>query len=253
MLYKKPKDPDNKTTLDKISESGGVLLFNSIPVAPSGVGGSTGIASGSYLSGKKVYCFGDSITQGPTPTTSYPYYLGQQLNATTTNFGSSGADTNRFRCIICGGTSSGGLTFVAPDYTGVDICTLTIGHNQDVGTSSLNDISGISDFNLYPDTFYGNICRSIEYILSQNPNIKIYLMTPIQSTNATYMPRTANATTAIKNIGNYYALPVIDLHNISGLNPKNLSLWTSDGTTHPTADGHQKFMAPRIARQMQSY
>jgi hypothetical protein len=71
------------------------------------------VAVDSYLNNKKVYCFGDSITQGPTSSTSYPYYLGQQLNSIVTNYGSSGADTNRFRCIICGGTSNGGLTYTA--------------------------------------------------------------------------------------------------------------------------------------------
>lgn len=242
---KKTNTSTNQSTLDKLTDNGASLFFNGSLVGGSG-------STDSYLSSKKIYCFGDSITQGPTPTTSYPYYLGQQLGSTVTNYGSSGADTNRFRCIICGGTSNGGLTYTAPDFTLTDICTLSIGHNQSVGTSTMSDISGISDYNLYPDTFYGNICRSIEYILNHNSSVKLYLMTPIQSLNSVYISNTAGATTAIKNIGNYYALPVIDLHNTSGLNPMNLGALTSDGT-HPLGTTHQNYLAPRIARQMLAY
>ncbi|WP_158082354.1 SGNH/GDSL hydrolase family protein [Paenibacillus ferrarius] len=201
--------------------------------------------------GKKLYCFGDSITQSVGATNNYPTYVATKLNVTMTNFGSSGADNNRLRCIVCGGTSSGGLTFTAPDFSNIDIVTLTIGHNGGVGSSTINDISGITDFNLYPDTFYGNVCRSIEYILNQNQNIRIYLLTPIQSLNSTYITSTAAATTAIKVIGSKYALPVIDLQNTSGLHFRNISLFTSDGT-HPNPSGAQR-IAEVVYRQMLSY
>lgn len=218
--------------------------------------GSGGGGTDSYMkySGKNVMCFGDSITEGTgsgTSTARYPYYLAQKLNATIMNKGSSGADTNRLRCIIVGGTSSGGFTYTAPDFTNIDVCTIKIGHNQSVGSSTINDISGISDFNLYPDTFYGNICRSIEYILSQKPSMRIYLFTPIQSTNSVYINNTAAATTAIKAIGQKYALPVIDLQNTSGLHFRNLTLFTTDGT-HPNVEG-SKMIAEVVARQMLSY
>ncbi|UKS30162.1 SGNH/GDSL hydrolase family protein [Paenibacillus sp. HWE-109] len=210
-------------------------------------------ADPSYMkySGKRVFCFGDSITQSVGAANNYPTHLSTKLNANVTNFGSSGGDHNRFRCIVCGGTSNGGLTFTAPDFTIADVVTLTIGHNGGVGSSTMNDISGINDFNLYPDTYYGNFCRSIEYILNQNQNVKIYLMTPIQSLNASYITNTAASTTAIKIIGAKYALPVIDLQNTSGLNFRNLSLFTGDGT-HPNPTGALK-IAEVVYRQMLSY
>lgn len=212
-----------------------------------------GAADPSYqkYSGKKLYCFGDSITQSVGATNNYPTHLATKLNATMTNYGSSGADHNRFRCIVCGGTSNGSITYTAPDYSTVDVVTLTIGHNGGVGSSTMADISGINDFNLYPDTYYGNVCRSIEYILSQNANIRIYLLTPIQSLNATYIATTAAATTAIKAIGAKYALPVIDLQNTSGLHFRNINTFTSDGI-HPNPSGALK-IAEVVYRQMLSY
>lgn len=201
--------------------------------------------------GKKGASFGDSITQSVGATNNYPTHLATKLNATITNYGSSGADHNRVRCIVCGGTSNGGLTFTAPDFTPLDFVTLTMGHNGGVGSSTINDISGISDFNLYPDTYYGNFCRSIEYILNKNQNVRIYLLTPIQSLNASYINNTAAATTAIKVIGAKYALPVIDLQNTSGLNFRNLNLFTGDGT-HPIPSGALK-IAEVVFRQMLSY
>lgn len=216
--------------------------------------GTGGTDTYNKYSGKSIICFGDSITEGSgtgESTARYPYYLGQKLSATVTNKGSSGADTNRLRCIVVGGTSNGGFTYTAPDYTNIDAVTLMIGHNQSVGSSTINDISSISDFNLYPDTFYGNICRSIEYILSQKSTIKIYLLAPIQSTNSVYINNTAAATTAMIEIGKKYALPVINLQHTSGLHFRNLSMWTTDGT-HPNVEG-SKMIAEVTARQMLSY
>jgi lysophospholipase L1-like esterase len=248
---KQSSGPSNKTTLDKLSDNGTSLLFNNTPIG-------SGSADTSYMKyvGKKVYCFGDSITQlvsgsYPDRSNNYPYHLQTKLGANITNHGSSGADHNRLRVIVCGGTSNGGLTFTVPSYTNVDVVTLTIGHNGGVGTSTISDISGISDFNLYPDTYYGNVCRSIEFILNQKQDIKIYLLTPIQSLNSGYATSTAAATTALKTIGSKYALPVIDLQNTSGLHFRNLSLYTSDGT-HPTPNG-AKMIAEIVFRQMLSY
>jgi lysophospholipase L1-like esterase len=237
----------NKTTLDKFGESGGLPTFNGSTI-------SGGAVDTSYMkySGKNGYSFGDSTTNsGTDQTKNYPYYLATKLGASITNKGSSGADHNRVRNIVCGGTSSGGLTFSEPDYSNIDFVTLTMGHNGGVGSSTIADITGISEFNLYPDTFYGNFCRSIEHILSKKSNIKIYLLTPIQSTNALYKTNTANATTAIKEIGKLYALPVIDMQNTSGLHFRNLSVHTSDGT-HTLSSGAQ-MMAELVARQMLSY
>lgn len=45
-----------------------------------------------------------------------------------------------------------------------------IGHNS--GT-----LGTIADVDTFPNTFYGNVSKSIEFILAQNPNVKIYLST----------------------------------------------------------------------------
>lgn len=237
----------NKSTLDKFSENGGVPLFNGQAI---GGGGSSSIDTYMKFKGKNIICFGDSITQG-TATINYPKFLGENLSASVTNKGSSGATHNRFRLIACGGTSSSGTTYVEPDYSNIDVVTLTIGHNGGVGSSTINDIIGVSDFNLYPDTFYGNFCRVIEHILYRKSSLRIFLLTPIQSLNSGYIVTTAEATTAIIEIGKKYALPVINLQHVSGLHFRNLSIHTSDGT-HPIESGH-RMIAEVIARQILSY
>lgn len=257
MIYKKPTASGSSTNV-QASTTNGKLKVNGTDIS---VYDDTQVRSlitsngsdPSYMkyNGKKVISLGDSITQSVGATNNYPTHLATKLNATVTNLGSSGADHNRLRCIACGGTSNGGITYTAPDYSTVDAVTLTIGHNGGVGSSTIADISGITDFNLYPDTYYGNVCRSIEYILSQNQNIRIYLLTPIQSLNASYINNTAAATTAIKVIGAKYALPVIDLQNTSGLHFRNINLFTGDGT-HPNPAGAQK-IAEVVFRQMLSY
>jgi lysophospholipase L1-like esterase len=228
----------NKTLKQKLSE---------IDAVPPG----SSVETWMKYKSKNGYAFGDSITNSGIEANNYPYYLATKLGATITNKGSSGSDHNRLRNIVCGGTSSGGVTYTAPSYSTIDFVTLTIGHNGGVGSSTINDISGISDFNLYPDTYYGNVCRSIEYILSQKSSIKIYLLTPIQSLNASYSANTAAATTALKEIGKKYALPVIDLQNTSGLHFRNLNIFTGDGT-HPNSTG-APMIAEVVFRQMLSY
>lgn len=217
-------------------------------------GGGGGTSQNKY-SGKTIIEFGDSITEGSgtgASTARYPYYLGLNLGATTINKGSSGGDHNRMRVIVCGGTSNGGFTYIEPDYTNVDYATIMIGHNGGVGTSTINDISGITDFNLYPDTYYGNVCRSIEHIWNRKQSIKILLLTPIKSNNGVHGPNSVAAASALKTIGNFYSIPVIDLHNISGLNSKNMTLYTSDGHTHPNVEGSKK-IADVLAQQMLTY
>lgn len=244
-------NPPNKTVLERLGISASNnLTIDGVERIPAGGGGTD--ATFMKYSGKKMYCFGDSTTNSGNPVNvnNYPTHLAAKLGATITNYGSSGADHNRFRCIVCGGTSNGGLTFTAPNYTGVDVVTLTIGHNSGPGASTISDISG-SDFNLYPDTFYGNFGRCIEYIYNQNRNIRVYLLTPIQSTNGTNGPNSNSATPAIKALGEKYALPVVDLHNISGLNFRSLAFYTTDGT-HPNEEGAQK-IADVLYRQMLSY
>lgn len=238
----------NQSVLDKLSENGTELLYNGSPI--TGGSGGTEFYPYNKWDRKSLICHGDSITQGSSQN-NYPLFIGQKLRMNVVNKGSSGADHNRFMAIACGVTSATGTTYEEPNYFQTDAVTLTIGHNGGVGTSTIADINGITDFNLYPNTYYGNFCRVIEHILWRKSSIKIYLLTPIQSLNAGYIGTTAASTTAIYEIGKKYALPVINLQHTSGLHFRNLALHTDDGT-HPNATGNQ-MIAEVVARGMLAY
>ena len=180
---------------------------------------------------KKLLALGDSITES-----GYPQLLQAMSGIICTNRGSSGGDSSRLRKIVFG---TDGWT--APIFTEYNICIIMIGHNDSYITedrTSINDINGISDYRDYPNTYFGNVCACVEHILTQNNLIKLFLMTPITSINGVYQSRTPIVTNNLKIIADYYKLPIIDLHNRSGINKFNLNYYTNDGT-HPNKKGNE--------------
>lgn len=196
--------------------------------------------------GKTALWLGDSISvvNGSGDGTSgaggtYPQLVCNALGMTLTNKASSGGNSVRMRNILQGNDD-----YTAIDCSGFDYAFIKIGHNCDyaeegltTGTSSISDIptdsTAPADF---PTTFHGNVASCIEYILSQNPKCNIFLITPIWSNAGRYIATTPKAAVALKEVGDFYGVPVIDLHGESGISRKNASTWTYDGI-HPNTDG----------------
>lgn len=206
---------------------------------------SAGTTNNKYA-GKSALWLGDSISvvNGSGDGTSgaggtYPQLVCNALGMTLTNKASSGGNSERMRNILQGGDN-----YTAVDCSGFDYAFIKIGHNCDYATEGLTDgtssISGIPTDSTapadFPTTFHGNVASCIEYILSQNPKCNIFLITPIWSSAGRYIGTTTKAAVALKEVGDFYGIPVIDLHGESGISQKNASTWTYDGT-HPNSDG----------------
>ena len=122
------------------------------------------------------------------------------------------------------------------------------------------------------NTFRGRINTTLAYLKANFPKQQIILLTPIHRGYARFgdrniQPDEAYANriglfpddyvTSIKEAGNIWAVPVIDLNSISGLYPSEAaqSVYVADEVTdrlHPNADGHQR-MARALMYQLLAY
>lgn len=217
--------------------------------------------------GKKVYHFGDSITEGTEG--GYVKYVQDILQCVSTNYGSSGSRTGR---LVAKATDQPdrqtvGGAVTNPDYTDVAAVTIMIGTNDiavpasigtlaDIPAQSLQDLpftpSGGSAVTtpaeywaLFPNTFYGNLGLVIEYIKHKNSNTLIYLISPPHQNGADM----AAIATALAEIAKHYSVRFIDAQNEAGLEKKQLLKYSYDGT-HLNALGNElwgRFVGHRIA------
>ena len=122
------------------------------------------------------------------------------------------------------------------------------------------------------NTFRGRINTTLAYLKANFPKQQIILLTPIHRGYARFgdrniQPDEAYANriglfpddyvTSIKEAGNIWAIPVIDLNSISGLYPSEAaqSVYVADEATdrlHPNADGHRR-MARALMYQLLAY
>ena len=96
------------------------------------------------------------------------------------------------------------------------------------------------------DTFYGAVDELLLALINKFPTKTIAVFTPLISTlalNPNSKGETLNQyVDAIIEVCNHYAIPVLDLNKISGLNPNVEVIKTNyipDGT-HPNENGHEK-------------
>jgi lysophospholipase L1-like esterase len=200
-----------------------------------------------------IYTFGDSITwyDGKAYTGNhneqgniaigYQSYMREMLGAIVNNYGVSGRTLPQIYTIVQGYS-----------YAGVGAVTLTGGVNDwyyQVVMGSISPIGSTFD----TTTSYGALQAAIEYIISQNQKIKIYLMTPIRgmfkddSTEpiaGQEFPETY--ADMFKEVGALYGIPVIDWYNLCGFNKLNYADWYQDKGTlgdryiHVGDDGYKR-------------
>lgn len=195
------------------------------------------------LKGKRYLALGDSITdERYDPSRKYTTVIKEQFDCSSyRNLGQSGA-TMGLRTDISNPNSFTNTGFFfnyqSPSYQNFDFCTLLFGCN-DYGFNV--PVGTISD--TVTTTFYGAYQTVLDYMLTQNPKLRIILMTPFHLVTET-ANQSGNTLSdyadAVKAIGVKYNLQVIDLYSGSGLNPAsttNKSLFFVD-STHPNAVGH---------------
>ena len=225
--------PDGSTLLNKYNA--GELGTGS---SDSTVGVSSAVPNKWY--GKNLVTLGDSITAG-----GYPNYIKEVLGCHLTYKGSSGGTYERdFNDIIN-----------TIDWTYVDVVTYMTGQNSAGGgtitieDSGLYNVTDWSDYNSYPNNYFGGVAKVINYIRSQNPNIKIYL---IGQANSGVLPKKDNYAYRIKikmeALSEFLSVPFIDTFSHAGINYVNWSDYSTDGV-HINEEG-KKLVGRNAAYEM---
>ena len=182
----------------------------------------------------------DSITYGFGTTKTYHQYIKEDLGiVTVNNYGVNSTE-------ICTSGTSGHpfMNIYLTMDVNADLITIFGGandflHNCDMGTFASRDNT----------TFYGALHNLCIGLYTNYPNAKSAFFTPLR-TNGTYGDDSVANTkgfilvdyvNAIKEVCDYYSIPVLDLHSMSGLSPyvpATKTKYMPDGL-HPNADGHR--------------
>ena len=228
--------------------------------------------------------YGYITIDGVKQDVRYTEKIKEKLGCNIENYGSSGAATGRLCKIITGGVVNRqsdvdpSQPTLCTDYSNADIVTIMIGTNNGIKVagieSTMEDIPKIygatvktiadggsieyggktvtttEDYwNLFPNSFHGNLALCIEWIMWQKPSAKIYLITPPYNNIADWENFiSTKVRPALLEIGAYYGVEVIDAQINSGVNLHNLLDYTFDGV-HFNQDGCEKwgnYIASRI-------
>ena len=207
--------------------------------------------------GKKIVQLGDSITWYDNKmylTSGYTNirckglatYLKQYGFEEVENAGVSGAcitqNVNEFEAIS--------TTVDNIDFSNYDIVTIFGGTNDKGWQAPLGSLvsmsTALADFN--KETFVGAYQYIIQKILNDNPTITILLVTPFRFNG--WQNGTNNLTAyvdKIKELADFYALPILDYYGNSGVNQKNQTALTTDGT-HPNNILYEKLARMMISK-----
>lgn len=94
-----------------------------------------------------------------------------------------------------------------------------------------------------PYTFYGACHKLIRKLMIRYPKAELVFMTPLHRVMETHGGRDLrDYVVAIRQVTEYYGIPVVDLYATSGIQPQleeNRVLFAPDGL-HPNKAGHQK-------------
>ena len=213
---------------------------------------------------KKIACLGDSITEGVNANGWQwhryidKYFKENGVETTIVNLGIGGTS-------VC--TSSHVTASLQPFVnrlntipTDTDVIVIFGGTNDWGNNATLGTISDTGN-----SSFYGAYKYMLEWLAINRPNAKILTITPLkryfrgntttwinaQTTRNTKGQLLQDYVRAVKEVSEMYAIPCVDLHNESGLNPVLEIVRTKymgDGL-HPTAEGNKK-MYPIILNKL---
>ncbi len=211
------------------------------------------------LAGKKINFLGDSITEGHGTSSKDKIYLNlikEKYNLSCArNYGISGTriarQTNpsaepRFDLDFCRRADE-----MEDD---ADVVVVFGGTNDyGHGDAPLGTFDDRCD-----NTFYGACHVLFEKLIKKYPEAEIVVMTPLHRVDENNMrgdcekaynvAKLETYVDIIKEVAKYYALPVLDLYSVSGIQPNVEFIkekYAPDGL-HPNDDGHVK-IAKRLA------
>lgn len=200
------------------------------------------ISADSVLDGKTMITLGDSIvyydghSAGGETIKGYQGYL-RDAGMTVTNVGVAGAaiayHPGSYTDIV---ETAQNTNFSGYDYVMVAGGTNDFGHRM----------SPIGELNSTPydsTTVIGALQIIIEKILTDKKNSRIFLMTPLKRSDLPWNTpngigkRMGDYADAIRLVGAYYSVPVLDFFNESGLDDQNMGTLLRDGV-HPNNAGY---------------
>lgn len=191
----------------------------------------------SNLKGKQWNIFGDSFSND-IPN-DYVGIVRDNLGLIATTNAVSGHKLSQ-QLAIAEGFVAGSPTY----FTAFDIVTLHIGVND-----FANDLIplGTPSSTIGDGTFAGDLKDFIEVILTSNPKVKLYIMTPPEANGAGVLYKAVNSqgwslkdlSVLISSICLDYSIQCIDLYSMSGFNLQTIPSYTSD-LLHPNVDGRRK-------------
>lgn len=202
--------------------------------------------------GKKWLLFGDSVSTEHAEYAEYGYgeLVAKSLGMLRENVAVSGKTTLDY---INGFTSS--RTYKWDSFsTKYDLVTVMLGANDQGYNCPLGAIADTGT-----STFFGRIKTLYENLRSRYPKSVIVLITPIKRYNSngnlytnTYGLSTEPFAEAIKDVANLYSTPYIDVFNTidPSTSTARTNFFCSADGTHPTALGHELFIAPVIEAKL---
>lgn len=180
---------------------------------------------------KKVFCFGDSITQGTEG--GYVKYITQALNCDVSNYGSSGAAAKRLVDIITAGagiprrdSNTVSTNWPVKDFTQCSAVTIQIGTNDyvsgsiaDIPTTDMSEYADPLEYwGLFPSNYVANIALCIEYIRSKNSECEIFLITPpYRNIDGDTPTRMSDVIPFLRAVAEHYSVPLINSMQESGI------------------------------------
>ena len=159
---------------------------------------------------------------------------------------------------VADGTANGvGTVTTALDLTfGGDVMVIIAGGTNDFRLDvPLGAIGFTTDTSHDRESFYGAYRTILDHVTSSNPEARIFLATPLHRDNAGYTSETRNGAghmlrdyvDAVKALGQMYAVPVIDMHALSGISHRTLDRLTKDGL-HPNDAGYAAMSRVAVAQ-----
>lgn len=214
------------------------------------------------LKGTKINFLGDSITEGAGASrheNAYCMVIEREYEAICQNYGIGGtriakqhtpSDNPRFDMDFC--------SRVEDMDADADI-VVVFGGTNDFGHGDA-PLGSMSDRT--PDTFYGALHTLYRSLIEKYPESQIVVLTPLhrhdednphgEGKKPQDSPLLKEYVDVIREVAEYYSLPILDLYKESGLQP-NVPIinekYFADGL-HPNDEGH-KILARKIANFLQ--
>lgn len=206
------------------------------------------------IKGKKVNFLGDSITEGvgvSAPDKKYVEVFARKFEPLLVrNYGISGTRIARQHTPYQWPQADRDFCMRVPEMDEDADIVVVFGGTNDYG-------HGDAPFGTFedrtPDTFYGACHTLMTTLIERYPTAEIVFMTPLHRANEKrdgWQWILSDYVRAIREVAEYYALPVLDLYAMSGIQPQvevNRQKYAPDGL-HPNDAG-----AERIADRLGAF